>query len=470
MNILFRSRLILMVSLIGLLPGLSHADNQVTQIPFSESAPGAVGLGLGVRAGRSPYRYVETVSSLENENNTDMMPLYLYEGKYVFFHGTRAGVHLWQDSITVDAVAQYRFDRLEPEASEFYSTVDKRNQTLEGGLAFSLTFQQHRLSLNLLNDLQSRHNGYVSDLTYRYPLRWDRLQLSPYLSLIYQSDELVDYYYGVDAHEARPDLPEYQAEAAAFARLGLNTSYRWYDHWNLFLNLSWEALDDEITNSPLVDESHLLTAFLGFHYEFGNVFSPRTFEEGGITIDNWSWRVQTGYQAQGTFHKTHRGDVQRSRDVHTYLAGFTLGKQVYDGAILDFWGKFSVNRRLENGLQDNFWDYSVYLMAMGTGYSPWTSREVFRYGFGFGFDYAQRIPMVEQIKQEKKGAYTSHFLNYLEAQVDFPLRNFTRAESVQNCYVGLTLIHRSGIFATSDILGNVSGGSDILAGHMECKQ
>jgi len=31
-------------------------------------------------------------------------------------------------------------------------------------------------------------------------------------------------------------------------------------------------------------------------------------------------------------------------------------------------------------------------------------------------------------------------------------------------------VHRSGIFATSDILGNVSGGSDVLSMHIECKR
>ena len=85
------------------------ADNQVTQIPFADSSPGTVGLGLGIRNGASPYRYVDSISSLENDNVRDMMPLYLYEGKYLFFHGTRAGIHLWDEGVSIDAVAQYRF-------------------------------------------------------------------------------------------------------------------------------------------------------------------------------------------------------------------------------------------------------------------------------------------------------------------------------------------------------------------------
>ena len=107
-------------------------------------------------------------------------------------------------------------------------------------------------------------------------------------------------------------------------------------------------------------------------------------------------------------------------------------------------------------------------MAMGTGYSPWTNRELFRYGFGFGFSYADKVPIIEQVKQEDRGENTSHLLNYLEAQVDFPLRNLFSDGRLENCYAGLTIVHRSGIFGQVDIIGNVAGGSDVLTGHLEC--
>ena len=122
-------------------------------------------------------------------------------------------------------------------------------------------------------------------------------------------------------------------------------------------------------------------------------------------------------------------------------------------------------------MQADFWEINAYAMIMGTGYSPWSNREVFRYGFGYGFSYADSIPMVERIKQAKRERNTNHFLNYLEAQVDFPLRNLLgRKGWWRDCYAGLTLVHRSGIFGRVDLIGNVSGGSDVLTGHLECKR
>jgi hypothetical protein len=39
---------------------------------------------------------------------------------------------------------------------------------------------------------------------------------------------------------------------------------------------------------------------------------------------------------------------------------------------------------------------------------------------------------------------------------------------MQDCYAGLTVVHRSGIFGASDIHGDVAGGSDWITIHLEC--
>ena len=86
--------------------------------------------------------------------------------------------------------------------------------------------------------------------------------------------------------------------------------------------------------------------------------------------------------------------------------------------------------------------------------------------------YAEDIPIAEQRKQTGSGASgnTSHFLNYLEMTLDFPLRRVSKAKWLQKCYAGLTIVHRSGIFGTSDLLGDVSGGADWITAHLECSQ
>jgi hypothetical protein len=138
------------------------------------------------------------------------------------------------------------------------------------------------------------------------------------------------------------------------------------------------------------------------------------------------------------------------------------------GPRVDFYGKLALFRHFEGDFQDDFWNYTGYVMAVGKGYLPWSDKLAFRYGFGFGASYAEKVPAVEKIKQAERDRNTSHFLNYLEFMADVPLARFTKARAVQNCFAGVTVVHRSGIFGSSDILGEVSGGSDWVTLHLEC--
>ncbi len=445
------------------------AVNQVNQTPIINAQPGTVGLGFGYRIGNSPYVDIDNISSEENSNSTDLVPLYLYEGKYLFMHGTSAGIHLFNTPIfSLDAIGHYRFDRLEAKASDFYAGMDDRDQTVDGGIALSLRQPWGTLTATAATDLLGKHNGEEYDLTYRYTADVGKWSLSPFISYVYQSRDLTDYYYGVDIDEANPSRPVYQADSDSFFRVGVNTAYQLTEGWSIHANLAYEEVSDEIRDSPLTDEDHLISAFVGAGYNFGDIWDEQRVSEG--RKGEWSWRVNAGYTVEETFHQVHRGFFKRSEDVHTSLAGFTLGKLLQDGEKADYWGRVSINRRFENNEQSDFFEYVAYVMAMGTGNSPWTNRELFRYGFGFGFSYADKVPIVEQIKQDRRDRNTGHFLNYLEAQVDVPIQNIFGKNASKNCYVGLTLVHRSGIFGTSDILSNVSGGSDVLTGHLECKR
>jgi outer membrane scaffolding protein for murein synthesis (MipA/OmpV family) len=451
------------------------AVNPVTEIVAGEAPEGLLALGMGWRWVNSPYTGLEHVGSVEHDNKSDLMPFYFYEGRYLFAHGSTAGVHLLKtDSISLDALIAYRFDRLEPEQDDFFAGLEEREQSLDGGLRGAVKGDWGSLTLTWVTDTLDRHNGEEVDLTYRYRWQGEKWSISPFASYIRWDADLTNYYYGVTGAESEASglIPAYTPGATEFWRVGINTSYRWSKRMRLFANFSLDRLSDEIRDSPIVDEDYVPQAMVGLAYAFGNVIDDAAVRRRSPErVGEWSWRINYGYTAESTFHKVHRGDIRRNDDVHTYLAGFTLGKLALDGRRLDVWGKISLNRRLENGYQDDFWEINPYIMLMGTGYSPWSNREVFRYGFGYGFSYADKVPWVEQVKQEKRERNTSHFLNYLEAQVDWPLRNaFGNRGWWKDCYSGLTLVHRSGIFGRVDILGNVSGGSDVLTVHLECKR
>ncbi len=56
----------------------------------------------------------------------------------------------------------------------------------------------------------------------------------------------------------------------------------------------------------------------------------------------------------------------------------------------------------------------------------------------------------------------------MEFTVDVPIDGLIKSKLTRNCFAGMTVVHRSGIFSYSDFLGNVAGGSDYITFHLEC--
>lgn len=444
----------------------AHAQYEVAEIPFFNTPAGTAALGGGLRLGQDLYIATDN----EDQRQFDLVPLYLYNGKYIFFRGTAGGIHLFRtDNIELNVLGRYRFTKLDPDRNAFFEGMERRRQTVDGGFEIRLRGRWGEANANYLTDTLNRHTGQSAEVSYRYTFDRGRFSFSPFITWAWNDDKLSNYYYGVREAEARPDRPAYAPGESQWIGFGMNTAWWVSDRIQFFANLGFSGVDTAISDSPLVAEDTQSAFFAGGTYIFGNVRRPESFvspERAG----EWSWRINYGYQADGNIiGEIDQGDFSKSEFADTNIGGVTFAKLLTDGKRLEFNGKLAVFRHFEadegNG---NFWSYALYMMASGRGYSPWSKQEVFRYGFGFGMSYAEKVPITEQRKQASKGKNTSRFLNYLELQLDFPLRRLFKARSMQNCYAGLTVVHRSGIFGTSDILGDVAGGSDWITAHLEC--
>ena len=454
------------------LTGFQVAQAQeVAEIPLFNAPPGTAALGGGIRGGQSPYFAIDN----EDQRRLDLIPLYLYEGQHVFFRGVTGGVHLYKSAdFELSVLGKYRFQNLDPDRNEFYQGVDERRQSFDAGFQTRLSKDWGTVRLNWVTDTLDRHKGQEVQLSYRYHFDAGPWTFSPFISWSWQDENLTNYYFGVSPDEARPDLPEYTPGDSQWVSFGLNSSWQLTDRVMLFGNFAFAGSSSEVVNSPLVEEEGFSQAFVGGTYVFGNARRP-DYIMSEDRKGEWSWRVNYGYQADGNIvSEIDQGDFSRSSFApDSRIAGITFGKLLTDGKRVDFTAKASAFRHMEedegNG---NFWSYAAFIMAEGSGYSPWSKEEIFRWGFGFGMSYAETVPIVEQRKQTGPGARgnTSHFLNYLEMKLDFPLRRITKANWLQRCYAGVTVVHRSGIFGTSDLLGDVSGGSDWITAHLECAQ
>jgi MipA family protein len=452
--------LILGLALGSLLAAPPSLATDVHTIPIIYAPEGTPALGGGLRLSNNP-----TVGDLDA---VDLVPLYLYEGRYLYAHGTEFGAHLFRnETFRFGALARYRFLRIEAGDDPRLEGLEDRDQTLDGGLSAQVRGGWGQLQGEWLTDLLGRHEGEEFNLTYRFRFERGDLKLSPFITSSWQDRDLVGYYYGISAEESGPGLPAYDPGSARNFTYGLNTWYQVTDRVFLFGNVGFTSFDKTIHRSPLVDERQQVEAFIGSGYLFGSVRKQDRVPYA--RVGEWSYRVNAGWLVEeNIFPYLMVGDWKGSSRTNTPIGGFTLGKLLSGGPRVDFHGKLALFRHFERDNQPDFWNYTAYIMAMGKGYLPWSDELAFRYGFGFGISYAERVPTVEVIKQTSKGENYARLLNYLEFQADVPIDRFVRWKPLRNCFTGVTVVHRSGIFGTSDILGNVSGGSDWVTLHLEC--
>ena len=457
---------VVLAALVAIASMPSAGAQEVAEIPFYRTQPGTAGLGGGLRLGQNPY----FASDNDDERTLDLIPLYLYEGERLFLRGASGGLHvLRNERVELNLYARYRFQELDPDSNEFYAGLDEREQSLDAGIELGVRDDWGEIKLDWVTDTLGRHDGQEARLSYRYRIDAGPWAFSPFVNWSWQDANLGNYYFGVSEAESTPERPAYLPGDSQWVSFGINTSWQVTNEIVFFGNVSFGGADSEIAESPLTEEDGFSNVFFGGTYTFGNARRPDYILDPERR-NEWSWRLNYGYQADGNIvSEIDQGDFSRSSVADTNIAGLTFSKLLSSGRRVDFLGRLAWFRHLERDEGNGrFSSYAAYIMAMGRGYAPWSDRELFRWGFGFGASYATRVPIAEQRKQAAKDDNTSHFLNYLEMTLDFPLRNFGKQRWLANCYAGLSVVHRSGIFGTSDLLGDVSGGSDWITAHVEC--
>ena len=441
---------------------------EVARFPIINAPPKTPGLGAAWRVGHDNY--------VGEDSRTDLIPLYLYEGKYIFAHGTSLGVHVFRnDLFTFDVLARARFNRLDPDNNELLQGLSKRRQSVDAGISFGLRGRLGELQLTGVTDVLDNSNGSEIDLSYRFPISRRNWGFTPFASIVLQDSDLTQYYFGVPPDEATPERPAYQPGNALNIVWGLNTSYHFSDKFFVFANIAFEGLDSEIANSPIVRSNNNAYGAVGATYLFGDQKRYGTDYdriEQFKDIPRWSYRVHYARQIHQNIWALPMAGYftwsNRTPGLHPEQAGLTISRLVQPGERVDFFARFGLFRHLEEPFQDDFWSYNFYMSAMFKVYSNWTDRVMFRWGFSFGVSYAEELPAEEVSKFVNRGKNSSHLLNYLEFQIDFPLDLLIRSKVVRDCYLGYIVTHRSGIFGTSDLLGNVAGGADWAGLHLEC--
>jgi len=176
-------------------------------------------------------------------------------------------------------------------------------------------------------------------------------------------------------------------------------------------------------------------------------FFPVFFLFSSLAFADQRWSVRAGY---GYSDENDLGQIltfdpkphYANTSAATLSGGYLLRRDAWE-LPLDWYAMVGVSRFYENGYQDDFFEMALYLKAFWR-FEPFSN--VIRLGVGEGFSYAGGIPYVEKLEAEKEGDNNSRLLNYLDLSLDIDFGRLVGWDSLENCYIGYALKHRSGIY------------------------
>jgi outer membrane protein len=325
------------VLVIAMLAYPAYAQYEVAEIPFFNTPKGTAALGGGLRLGQDLYIATDN----EDQRQYDLVPLYLYNGKYLFFRGTAGGIHLFsRDNIELNVMGRYRFTKLDPDRNAFFEGMETRKQTVDGGVELRLRGRWGEANANYLTDTLNRHKGQSAEVSYRYTFDRGRFSFSPFITWAWNDNKLTNYYYGVTEAEARPDRPEYTPGDSQWLGFGMNSTWWVSDRIQFFANLGFTGVDTVVSDSPLVEEDSTSAFFAGGTYIFGNVRRPeyRRRNRSRRLQQEWLRRheYRRNYLRQAPDRRPARRFRRQARIVPTFRRGrgqrqFLELRAVYDG-------------------------------------------------------------------------------------------------------------------------------------------
>jgi MipA family protein len=420
--------------------------------------PGSAGLGAIQRLDRAPYRQADL--------SRDLVPLYMYEGKRVYLHASRVGLKLGDAADHgVELFLDYRYEGYptdQPPA--VLAGMERRNSAVQSGIAYRGRVPFGNFDVELLHDANNTSHGSEWRVGYSVDLHSGRWHFRPSWTMAHRSANLNNYYYGVRPTEATAFRPAYLPGAGTDWTAALYGYYELTRRWRLLGGVGVTHLSDAVANSPLVERHEQVGALVGAAYDFGS------HAEYGAPGRPLYARVLGGRATECNFLpavELRCGSTRTGDD--TRIWGLEMGRTLIErvnGWPLDFAAYAGVLAHDERGLRSDGLQLDAQIKARYYGF-PWSERVLTRLAFGAGFSLAQRVPLTEVRDQARRGRATNRLLNYLDPSVDVSLGDLVGSRRFKQTFIGVGLSHRSGIFGTSELLGNINGGSNYLYGYLE---
>ena len=158
--------------------------------------------------------------------------------------------------------------------SKTFAGMSDRDPSINAGLRASYTTDYGVLSLHALTDVLGSHKGQEVELRFGEPFYTSHgsdnkkeLTLGAFAGTRWQSNDLIDYYYGVKSNEATATRKAFKGQSAITPFVGVELKLGLSESFSLEGALSYEHRPDKITKSDIASKNGM-KARLGLTYWF----------------------------------------------------------------------------------------------------------------------------------------------------------------------------------------------------------
>ena len=153
-----------------------------------------------------------------------------------------------------------------PDTDVSVNDVERRKWAILAGTRLNYYKGSQKWTLSLETDITGVHSGQRVGLSYQKTWLGDnwRVQITP--SVIWKSEALIDYYYGLDEADSAGVL--YKGKGGLQPSISLFYAYEITPKWQFLFSSSYQSLNTGMTNSPLVKDKYVSSLFIGAGYRF----------------------------------------------------------------------------------------------------------------------------------------------------------------------------------------------------------
>ncbi|WP_105168738.1 MipA/OmpV family protein [Pseudoalteromonas sp. T1lg23B] len=176
----------------------------------------------------------------------------------------------------VDIIVTQAQDGFDEKGFDLYSSdeipelkgITKRKFDLTGGLRLSRRFTDDQVSLELLQDISSTHNGWIVSAFYSKIIPWQNWEFRTALGVNFYSKDFTNYYFGISPQEQRIDRAVYRPTSAMGVVYEFHAEYPLHENWIFLAGWMTTWFSEQIYHSPIVAQNYQHKAKIGVRYVF----------------------------------------------------------------------------------------------------------------------------------------------------------------------------------------------------------